>query len=226
MKWHPMSYLDIWTTQRAKGPPNAKRQKITGLVEAPPPAASHSQFMSQPFILPSPNQQSQPSNQSDASQPLQRFSLASPNLHVSQLHPPMGIQRFQQWQAPVAPSNDDQSCGPLTPDPVPGAYVIGLIQFCHPNTRSCYGCSKPLRTQEINQMVIVSKTHREYWSSQEVRMVISPTLNRVYYHFNIDCLLVRDKNFLPNMLIFPNVLRPHLNEQQLIYIAQLGLLIL
>ena len=53
-------------TQRRKEPPDTKRQKITGLVKIPPSEASHSQFMSQPFILPSPNQQSQPLNQPNA----------------------------------------------------------------------------------------------------------------------------------------------------------------
>ena len=52
-------------------------------------------------------------------------------------------------QEPVPVSLNATFQRPPCPDPMPATFVTAIIIYCPPNTSTCFGCRKSLRSSEI-----------------------------------------------------------------------------
>ena len=89
---------------------------------------------------------------------------------------------------------------PAYPEPCQGKYVLAPERYCHPNVKSCYGCSREiLRSDTINYdgMVIVGNTQRTILDVQTQKYVVSPNSRKVYFYYHQQC-------FLTKMLFYAN----------------------
>ena len=74
-------------------------------------------------------------------------------------------------------------------DPVPGSYILTLLNFCHDKTSKFYGCSGALKEGSAippppRDLVIVSKARRQFISTN--KSLCSGKLRNVYYQFNVE----------------------------------------
>ena len=104
---------------------------------------------------------------------------------------------------------------PRTPDPQPGQYHVTLLNFCHPNTSTCYGCSGKFRDRAqlllpLNDMAVVPKTRRIYYDNMSRKYTTSTDFSRIYFHFNEGCIRRGDSNFTPQSVFVPEDLKPFL----------------
>ena len=124
------------------------------------------------------------------------------------------------------PINDDV-IQPKHPDPLPNAYVLTLLRYCHKNVSSCYGCSSLFRSQGYpdapHDFVVVSKTHRSYIDPATHKRMRSDQMSRVYYHFNTACISKHNAMFTPQLLTVPQDLRPFLQEQHISVLQALSI---
>ncbi|XP_078368548.1 uncharacterized protein LOC144652410 [Oculina patagonica] len=99
-----------------------------------------------------------------------------------------------------------------------GAYQVGLLQFCFPLVRKCYGCGQMLKSRNgsdnnlqiprpPNDMVIISATRRPYWQNGVQKR---GNLANVYYHCKVSCVKMMQPAFIPFLVVIPPVLRPYL----------------
>lgn len=91
--------------------------------------------------------------------------------------------------------------GVTTPDPLPGTYVITLLRLCHDKTSKCYGCSGSFHGKDgsyltpPNDVVIVGKSRRKFYDQQGNQK--EGKLGNVYFHFNADCVRIKNSFFVP-----------------------------
>ena len=85
-----------------------------------------------------------------------------------------------------------------------GAYQLGLLQFCFPLVRKCYGCGQMLKSRNgsdnnlqipprHHDMVIISATRQPYWQNGVQKR---GNLANVYYHCKVDCVKLKQPAFI------------------------------
>ena len=110
-----------------------------------------------------------------------------------------------------------------------GAYQIGLLKFCSPLVKKCYGCGQMLKIRgdddhghllippPPHDIAIITATRRVYWQKGEQKQ---SNLTNVYYHCRVDCVRSKQPTFLPFLVVIPTNLQPHLLAIHRQHIAQ------
>ena len=120
-------------------------------------------------------------------------------------HPQQTRYSFSQFDHSRASTSIGPEPQPIQrvafPNPIPGQFVIYLLQFCPTQTSMCFGCGNPLRQQDRipdppNDLVIVSKMLREWTYQGQARSKIG----NVYFHCNLSCIRRKEQNFESNQL--------------------------
>ena len=138
-------------------------------------------------------------------------------LHRQQKWPPLKVSlicaiNFQQ----DFPPGPDITLSP--PRMQEGAYQLGLLHFCSPLVRKCYGCGQMLKSRNgsdnnlqipppPHDMVIITAMRRQYWQNGVQKR---GHLGNVYFHCNVKCVKLMQPAFIPFLVVIPSALRPHL----------------
>ena len=115
---------------------------------------------------------------------------------------------------------------PASPDPLPGSYMIALLDYCSSNVSKCFGCNGALKQSKDvppppQDMVVVSKMKRTYRGTDGTMR--EGSLSNVYFHFNEQCVKSKDSYFVPSLLFCPNDLTPHLHNEHRDRLQALGI---
>ena len=109
-----------------------------------------------------------------------------------------------------------------------GAYQLGLLQFCSPLVKKCYGCGQMLKIRSgngsslsipppPNDLVIITATRRQYWQNGVQKR---DQLTNVYFHCIANCVKLMQLAFISFLVVIPSGLHPHLQASHRQHIAK------
>ena len=116
---------------------------------------------------------------------------------------------------------------PAYRQPCQGKYVLTPQRYCHPNMKSCYGCSREIfRSDAINydDIVIVDNTQRAIFDVQTQKYMVSPNSQNVYFRYDQQCILNKNAFFTPKMVEVPQDLKPFLSNRNKSVLMATGIL--
>lgn len=133
------------------------------------------------------------------------------------------------FQGPVVASRSTSqpSTNPVRPpNSAMGTFVIGLLQFCPPLVRSCYGCSQALKPGGVianppYDMTIISRMNRHFRATPGGEMMCKE--GNVYFHVQLSCIRMKQPYFVPQITQVPDMLVPYLTSDHLRFLREFGL---
>ena len=110
--------------------------------------------------------------------------------------------------------------------PAGDQFFLGLLQFCSPLVRNCFGCSQSLKpggniSQPPFNLVVVTQMNRFFTSPQNGE--IMSRKGNVYFHPQLSCIRMKQPCFVPDMVQLPPALAPHLLPVHITYLQQFGM---
>ncbi|CAB4017313.1 Mitogen-activated kinase kinase kinase A [Paramuricea clavata] len=112
------------------------------------------------------------------------------------------------------------------PQPSNGTFEVHLLQFCHPNVKSCFGCSQALKPGDRvpdspHDITIVSRMLRPF-SNKTTGERMNKEGN-VYFHVNLVCIRFKQPYFQPSMVSVGDWVASQLSMHHILLLRQFGM---
>ena len=150
----------------------------------------------------------------------------------AQLHPSSSDSSLEQPspnQVAEDSNENENLIIPDTPNPSPNGYELTLLKFCHKNVAKCSGCSGNFFENGYPavpfDLVVVSKTKRDYVDPKTRQKTKSPDFTKVYYHFHSECLLKHNSFFAPQLICIPPAIKEHLSAIHKGFLSSLSVIV-
>ena len=154
---------------------------------------------------------------------------SAPQSHATQLHASR-LQFLQQTlQVQQQPPQQPIRMAPpqlFTPQPSNGAFEVHLLQFCHVNVRSCFGCGQTLKPGDRipdppHDITIVSRMLRPFNHKTSGERMSKE--RNVYFHVHVGCIRSKQPYFQPSMVTVGTWVASQLTMQHVLLLRQFGM---
>ena len=91
---------------------------------------------------------------------------------------------------------------PPYPDPKPTTFITAILQYCPPNTSTCFGCRKNIRepcaniSNILQGLCFITKSRRPVGRDENGMLTYIDELRNVYFHFDETCVRFHFPNFV------------------------------
>ena len=134
--------------------------------------------------------------------------------------PAQAVDDGIQSTPPRAPCSQPNGSSPL-----PGSYLMTLLQCCHSKVSVCYSCKQSLKPGSQPppppaDLVIVTKMRREFVDPRKGVLRLSKTPSNVYFHCHPNCVQRQQPYFIPGLVTIQPEVKPLLGAVHRQYIFE------
>ena len=118
----------------------------------------------------------------------------------SQLSSSPNIENSNNTSLPLSVNTPFQR--PLYPDPKPATFITAILQYCPPNTSTCFGCRTNLRepcaniSNILQGLSFITNSRRLVGLDENGMLTYTDRLRNVYFHFDETCVRFHFPNFV------------------------------